>query len=261
MFSSLQVVLLVGGLGTRLSSQLGDLPKPMVNVGGCCFLERQLLHLRENGIRNVILAVSHRREAIQNRFGDGSSLGLTIAYSVETQRLGTAGALRNALPLLGGEEVLLLNGDSFAEVNYEALLRFHRKRGAKLTITAVHQPDCSDYGRLRISEGRVQKFVEKQQSDSSPGYINAGVYIFRHDLIEELSPGVVQSLENEVFPSLIDRGEPIYAHCVTGYFADIGTPQRLQQFRDDFLRGVVPLRGANLNEKRMSVTTTSQTRC
>src|SRR5882724_7983144 len=92
--TSLEVVLLVGGLGTRLRSELGDLPKPMVEVGGCPFLERELLHLREFGIRNVVLAVSHRREAIEERFGDGVRLGLSISYSRETQPLGTAGALR-----------------------------------------------------------------------------------------------------------------------------------------------------------------------
>lgn len=241
--SSLEIVLLVGGLGTRLSPELGQLPKPMVDVGGCPFLERELLHLREFGIRNIILAVSHRGEAIEERFGDGTSLGMSIIYSREAQRLGTAGALRNALPLLRGDEVFVQNGDSFAEVDYGELLRFHRAHGGNLTMSAAYMPDCRDYGRLQISEGRVLSFVEKQNSDSSPGYINAGVYVFGREPIETIPAGVVESLENDLFPALLARGESIYAYCTQGYFLDMGTPQRLQQLRADFLQGLVPLRG------------------
>jgi mannose-1-phosphate guanylyltransferase len=243
MLSSLEVVMLVGGLGVRLSSELGGLPKPMVEVGGCPFLERELLHLREFGIRTIILAVSHRREAIEKHFGDGTSLGMSVNYSRETQPLGTAGALGNALPLVEGDEVLVLNGDSFAEVDYADLLRFHRAHGGNLTISAVYQSDCRDYGRLQISRGRVLAFVEKKHSDSSPGYINAGVYIFRRELIETIPQGVVGSLENMLFPSLLVSGKNIYAYCMKGYFVDMGTPQRLQQLRSDFVEGRVPLRG------------------
>lgn len=249
--SSLEVVLLVGGLGTRLSSELSDLPKPMVEVGGYPFLEHELLHLREFGIRNIVLAVSHRREAIEQRFGDGTSLELSVTYSRETQPLGTAGALRNALPLVYGDDLLVLNGDSFAEIDYSDLLRFHRSHGGKLTISAFHRSDCRDYGRLQISEGRVQAFVEKEHSDSSPGYINGGVYVFSRDLIQSIRPGVVESLEKTLFPSLIAGGERVYAYCTNGYFIDMGTPQRLQKLRLDFLRGVVPLRGV-ASAKRLS---------
>ena len=241
--SSLEAVLLVGGLGTRLSPELGQLPKPMVDLGGCPFLERELLHLREFGIRNIVLAVSHRREAIEERFGDGASLGISIVYSRETQRLGTAGALRNALPLLSGDEALVLNGDSFAEIDYDDLLRFHEAHGGSLTMSAVYLPDCRDYGRLQIAEARVLSFIEKQNSDPSPGYINAGVYVFGRGLIEDIPAGVVDSLENNIFPALLARGKSIHAYCTRGYFVDIGTPQRLQQLRADFLQGLVPLRG------------------
>ena len=241
--SSLEVVLLVGGLGTRLSSEPGDLPKPMVEVGGYPFLEHELLHLREFGIRTIILAVSHRHEAIEQRFGDGTPLELSITYSRETHPLGTAGALRNALPLVYGDEVLVLNGDSFTDVDYGELLQFHRTHGGKLTMSAFHNSDCRDYGRLQISEGQVLGFVEKEHSDSSPGYINAGVYVFSRGLIQSIRPEVVASLENELFPSLIASGERIYAYCTKGYFIDMGTPQRLQKLRSDFLQGVVPLRG------------------
>ena len=104
---------------------------------------------------------------------------------------------------------------------------------------------------MQISKGQVEAFVEKENSDSSPGYINAGVYIFNRELIQSIRPGVVESLEKTLFPSLIARGERIQAYCTGGYFIDMGTPQRLQKLRSDFLRGVVPLRGAD-SAKRLS---------
>ena len=118
---SVEAVLLIGGLGTRLRSVSGDLPKSMVEIGNRPFLEYELVHLREFGINNIILAVSHRRESIEERFADGRSLGISIAYSRESQPLGTAGALRKALPLIRGNDVLVLNGDSFVDVDYVEL--------------------------------------------------------------------------------------------------------------------------------------------
>ena len=166
--TSLEVVMLVGGLGTRLSSELGELPKPMVDVGGCPFLERELVHLRECGIRSIVLAVSHRRESIEERFGDGTVLGMSIVYSRETQRLGTAGALRNALPLLRGDEVLVLNGDSFAEVDYDDLLRFHRAHGGSLTMSTVYLSDCRDYGRLQSQNGEFFRLLKSRTPTRPP---------------------------------------------------------------------------------------------
>ena len=113
----LEAVLLVGGLGTRLRSELGDLPKPMVDIGGLPFLAREIVHLRRFGVRRFILAVCHARESIERYFGDGTALEVSIEYSRENEPLGTAGALRNAWPLLRGKTALVLNGDSFIDVD------------------------------------------------------------------------------------------------------------------------------------------------
>lgn len=240
-----QTVLLVGGLGTRLRSETGDLPKAMIDVNGMPFLERVLLHLRSSEVESAILAVSHGRESIETHFRDGAARGMSITYTRETQPLGTAGALRQALPLLTGDLVLVLNGDSFVDLDYRAMLRFHRARGNQLTIAAVQRSDCRDFGRLRISKGNVVAFAEKEQRDPSAGYINAGVYVFDRRLIETIPPGVVRSLEKEVFPSILSRGDGIGAYCIQSYFIDLGTPERLQQLRLDFAHGLVPLRGVD----------------
>jgi mannose-1-phosphate guanylyltransferase len=245
-----QTVLLVGGLGTRLRSETGDLPKAMIDVHGMPFLERILIHLRSSEIESAILAVSHGRESIETHFRDGTACGMSITYTRETQALGTAGALRQALHLLKGDQVLVLNGDSFVDLDYHAMLKFHRARGNQLTIAAVHRSDCRDFGRLRISNGNVVAFAEKEHRDPSAGYINAGVYVFDRELIETIPSGVVRSLEKEVFPSMLSRGDCIGAYCVQSYFMDLGTPERLQQLRVDFAQGLVPLRGVDTVTRR-----------
>jgi NDP-sugar pyrophosphorylase family protein len=127
MLSELQAIVL-GGLGTRLRSELGDLPKPIVDVGGHPFLELILLHLRSFGIGVVVLAVSHRHECIEEYFGDGASLGISVASRRELQPLGTAGALRNPLSLTQGDQVLVLNGDSFVDADYQRCFGTHCPR-------------------------------------------------------------------------------------------------------------------------------------
>jgi NDP-sugar pyrophosphorylase family protein len=239
-----QAVLLVGGLGTRLRSETGDLPKAMIDVGGMPFLDRILVHLRHSEIKAVVLAVSYARESIEEHFQDGCRLGISITYSRETQPLGTGGALRLTLPLLKGGQALVLNGDSFVDLDYRDMFEFHRASKNQLTIAAVQMADCRDFGRLRIANGNVVGFVEKDERDRSDGYINAGVYVFESGLIEAIPAGVVQSLENEVFPSILSRGGRIGAYCIHGYFLDLGTPARLHQLRGDFAQGLVPLRGA-----------------
>lgn len=248
-----ETVLLVGGLGTRLRSELGDLPKPMVDIGGQPFLERVILHLRSYQVRRFILAVGYGREAIEQYFGDGAFLDVSIEYSRETQPLGTAGAVRNTFPLLREHQVLVLNGDSFADIDYDDLLTFHRAQGGPLTLAAVYKPDCRDFGRVQIFDNRVTSFREKLHSDNTPGHINTGVYVFERGLIETIPAGIVQSLEQQVFPSLLERGGKIQAFCTDRYFMDLGTPQRLRQLRSDFLRGVIPFRcGIGLVRTRRS---------
>jgi mannose-1-phosphate guanylyltransferase len=240
----------VGGLGTRLRSETGDLPKAMIDVAGMPFLERILIHLRTSEIEAAVLAVSHARESIEAYFQDGGRLGISISYSRETQPLGTAGALRKALPLLKGDQILVLNGDSFVDLDYQKMLEFHRVKNNQLTIAAVQMADCRDFGRLRISNDNVLAFVEKEERDRSAGYINAGVYMFDSGLIEAIPVGVAQSLEKELVPSILSRGGRIGAYCIHSYFMDLGTPARLQHLREDFAQGLVPLRGAETVTRR-----------
>jgi NDP-sugar pyrophosphorylase family protein len=242
MLLPVQAVVLVGGLGTRLRSALGDIPKPMADVGGRPFLERLLVNLRSFNVCSVILAVSYGGDCIESHFGDGAAQGVSIKYCRERQPLGTAGGLRNALPLMRENQIVVMNGDSFVEVDYEELLRFHQMHGKRLTIVAVHRSDCRDFGRLQISGKHLTSFLEKDRANESAGYINGGIYIFDRSLVADIRTGVAQSLETEFFQSLLCNGECIPVYLVDRYFTDFGTPERLQQMREDFREGLIPFR-------------------
>ena len=172
-------------------------------------------------------------DQIEREFGDGRGLGATIEYSVESEPLGTAGAIKLAQRYLQtAPDFLVMNGDSFLEIDLPQLIQFHRSHGGPATMAVVPVENAGRYGTVFVdATNRVSKFVEKTGYDS-PGLINAGVYVFNRDLFQHISDGQV-SLEKDVFPQLLDMG--VYAMQQQGLFIDIGTPTdyiRAQQLFD-----------------------------
>lgn len=221
-------LILVGGLGTRLRSVSGDLPKPMVEIAGHPFLEYVIRWLQVSGIRKLVLCVGYRAEKIQEFFGDGAKLGVELAYSKETEPLGTWGAIRQAASLVGDPDFMVLNGDSWLEVNLQKLLQFHKSRRSLATIAAVEVADASRFGSLRVGPTDViQAFLEKGGS-SSPALVNGGVYVFSRSILA-LAPATASSLEKDVFPELLARG--MYAMPTRGFFIDIGIPEEYQRLQ------------------------------
>lgn len=217
-----KAVLLVGGLGTRLRTVVPSTPKPLVPIGDCPFLELLIRQLSTQGIRNLILCTGYLAEQIEHEFGDGGDLGVTIEYSREPQPLGTAGAVKFAERFLQGvSEFLVMNGDSFLELDLCQLMQFHRTHDGLATLAVVPVENAGRFGTVHVNSGnRITKFLEKT-GDPSPGLINAGVYMLNAAVFECIPAGPA-SLEKEVFPRLLDRG--VYAVREQGVFIDIGTP-------------------------------------
>jgi D-glycero-alpha-D-manno-heptose 1-phosphate guanylyltransferase len=215
-------VLLVGGLGTRLRTVVSSAPKVLARVGNRPFLELLIRQLRYQGAHRLVLCTGYLAEQIEEEFGDGREFGVTIQYSRESQPMGTAGAVKRAKPFLeSGGDFLVLNGDSFVEADFERLVGFHREHRALASLAALAVPDASRYGTVQVgSAGRVTGFAEKGKS--GPGLVNAGVYVFREEILEHIPEGPA-SLEKDVFPRLLDRG--VYAREQQGMFVDIGTPE------------------------------------
>ncbi len=235
----MSAVILAGGLGTRLRSEVADRPKVLAEVAGHPFLLYLLEPLQRAGLRHVVLCTGHGAAQLAEVLGDRRGL-LAIDHSVEDHPLGTGGALRHALPLLPSQTWLVMNGDSFAGLDPAALIAHHRAQGRAATLAVVHRPDTSRFGRVRLGEAdRVVGFAEKQ-AGSGPGWINAGVYVLSRATVAAIAAERAVSLEREVLPRLVDEG--LSAFRAPGPFVDIGTPQSFRGAADVLARaGARPL--------------------
>ena len=235
----MQAILLCGGMGTRLRSVVSDRPKPMADICGKPFLQYLLEMLREKGITEVIFALGYMGEMIEEYFQDGSAFGLKIAYSYEEEPLGTGGAIRNALPKILEEEVLVLNADTYFPMDYQGLLRFHQENDGDFSLATRAVPDISRYGAVRRdAAGRILAWNEKLEDGGQPlaGEINGGIYVMKKSLIAEIPEGK-QSLEQDCVPKWLSEGKRIFGLPFDGYFMDIGIPKDYQQFITDVEQG------------------------
>lgn len=217
------VLLLVGGMGTRLRAVLSGKPKPLAPIGKIAFLELLVMQLRANGLRNLVMCTGFKASQIHKKFGDGRKWNVRISYSEENQPLGTAGAIKLAEPFLRqSPDFIVMNGDSFLELDLRHMIRYHSQHFGLATIAVRRVPDSARYGTVHAdAEGRIIRFSEKLGLDT-PGLINGGVYVFKRLALNHIPDGPV-SLEKEVLPALVNQG--IFALEQNGVFIDIGTPE------------------------------------
>jgi NDP-sugar pyrophosphorylase family protein len=239
--ASLSVAILAGGLGTRLQGVVPDRPKVLAAVRGRPFLCYLLDELARQGAREVLLLTGHRAGQVQEGLGT-SYRGMRLRYSVEDRPLGTAGAVRLALPFLPSQTILLLNGDSFGEVDLAAFRRQHDDLAAEVSLVLARVPSTARFGRVETDpEGRIVGFVEKGACPGQ-GWINAGVYLVERERLAELPAGVPLSLERDVLPRLVEAGL-VAGHRSFGRFLDIGTPESFAEAEGFFAGAEVALTG------------------
>lgn len=221
--ADIKAVLLVGGLGTRLRAVLPSAPKPLASLGDKSFLELPVRQLQRQGIRRLVMCTGYLAEQIEKEFGNGSAWNVEVEYSREQQPMGTGGALKLAERFLADAPYcVVMNGDSFLEVNFGKLVDFHKQHGGPITIAVVTVPNAQRYGTVLLDQNkRVTGFVEKTGKEA-PGVINAGVYVFSREFLSQLPEGPA-SLERDIFPRILDQR--VYAFESDGIFIDIGTPE------------------------------------
>lgn len=223
--SSIEAIILAGGLGTRLAARLHGVPKPMAPIGGRPFLAILLARLQQAGCTRVLLSVGHLHQTIRNHFG-ASCQGMAIDYVIEDAPLGTGGALRAALAQAREDSVLALNGDTFLQLDYAALLAHHWASGAALTVSIAHQENIARYGGVVVQNGRITGFEEKGRT--GPGWINAGVYALNRNFPWPESLPESFSFETDLLMREI-ANIPVTAFPVDGFFLDIGVPEDLDR--------------------------------
>lgn len=234
-----QAILLVGGFGTRLMPLTKNVPKPMLPVAGLPVTEHQLVAARRAGITSLVLATSYLSDVFIPYFGDGSHWGMKLLYAVEEEPLGTGGAIRNAAQLLNStESIVVFNGDILSSHDLSRQIQMHESLDADVTMYLTHVANARAYGCVPIDkDGRVTAFLEKMENPVADT-INAGCYVFNPRVIQQIPLGKVVSIEREIFPDLVDRGQAIYGMVDDSYWIDIGTPAALLQGSIDVVRGI-----------------------
>jgi NDP-sugar pyrophosphorylase family protein len=252
----MKAILLAGGKGTRLRPLTIHTPKPIVPIFNRPFLHYQIDLLKQvPEIDEVILSLNYQPRRIEEIFGDGSDIGISIRYVVEPAPLGTAGAIRYAGDNLT-ESVVVFNGDVLTQIDLAAVLQLHRERQAKATIVLTPVENPTAYGLVETdASGNVTRFLEKPKPDEiTTNNINAGIYVLEPDTFDRIPKDVSWSIERSYFPSLIERGETFVAYVYDGYWIDIGTPEKYTQVHRDIMDGryaAAPFRG--LGERHAAV--------
>lgn len=216
-----ELILLVGGQGTRLRRVVPDLPKPLAPVAGRPFIAWLLDRYALVGIRRVVLAAGYRAQQIRDVVGEQWA-GMDILYSVENMPLGTGGAIRLAARLCQSDSVHVANGDTWLDYSPAALEEVTRDLDADAGLALAHVEDVGRYGRVDTRDRRVVRFAEK--GDTGPGMINAGCYFLRAAAVAALPEQGSCSFERELLESWSGSGR-LAAFTRTAGFIDIGVPE------------------------------------
>lgn len=229
--SSVPAMILAGGLGTRLRPVISGQPKVLAEVNGRPFLSYLLDQLSDAGARDVVFCSGYLGEHLEQAFGRDYK-GIRLSYSREPAPLGTAGALRLASEKIRPGLVMVLNGDSYIDVDLNAFLAFHLQKRALISMVLAEVPDTRRFGRVQLSADEQITFFEDKGSHIGPGLINAGVYLLDTKGLGSIPTERAVSIEKEVFPSMVGQG--LSGFICRGKFIDIGTPETYAEARAFF---------------------------
>lgn len=225
-----QAVILAGGKGTRLGALTTNTPKPLVLVSQKPFLVWQLLYLKQQGFRRVLLLVSHFADQIIQYFETHPIEGLDISFSMEPSALGTGGAITNAMAQLE-DEFFVLNGDSFAPIDYRAMNDVYAKSGAEICM-AVTAADVTPEvpGNVRVQGAKLTEYLKDGGAQAGYAWIDAGVYIYKKSALYDIELGAYGV--EKTWTQALSR-QAMVVHPITQRFFDIGTPERLKYFESN----------------------------
>jgi D-glycero-alpha-D-manno-heptose 1-phosphate guanylyltransferase len=215
----MEAIVLAGGFGTRLRSVVSNVPKPMAPIAGHPFLELLLASLKARGMTRVIMSVGYMHSAITSYF-EKHPMGLDLVYEIESQPLGTGGAIKAALNRVKGDNAFVLNGDTFLELDLSQLAAMWSADPAPIVVVRS-VPDTARYGRVEIDNGKIVRFSD--ESKTGEGLINAGCYLIPTSLLEDAEVPDSFSFERD----FLAHCPPLYLRAVvaTGHFIDIGVPE------------------------------------
>ena len=234
----MKTVLLAGGEGARLRPLTINRPKPMVPLVNRPVMGHLVELLRRHQLTDIITTLQYRAQDVEHYFGDGSSFGTTMSYSVEHHPLGTAGSVKNADKFLKRDEpFLVVSGDALTDFNLTEIVEFHKRVGAALTITLCRVPNPLDYGVIMLNgEGRVERFLEKPSwGEIISDTVNTGIYVVSPEVLDEIDTESPFDFSKDLFPVLLQKGAPLYGFVASGYWTDVGNIAEYQRACSDIL--------------------------
>mgnify|MGYP000687021865 CR=1 FL=1 len=228
----MEAIVLAGGLGTRLRSVVYGLPKPMAPIENRPFMEYILKYLEKNGITRVILSVGYKWEIIKEYFGD-KFRNIEMVYCVEEEPLGTGGAIKKALCFVESNEVFVLNGDTFFNINLDVLYNLHKKKDSKLSLALKKMEFTQRYGSVDIdANNKILSFNEKTERCSV--FINGGIYLLNKDFFITLTTIRKKfSFEKDFLQEQFNNYE-FYGFNFEEFFIDIGIPEDYEKAKKEF---------------------------
>ena len=232
----MKAVVMAGGAGSRLRPLTIARPKPMVPLVNKPVMGHALDLLKEHGITQVVVTVQYMAERIQEYFGDGASLGMQINYALEDVPLGTAGSVKNASQYLD-ETFVVISGDALTDFNLSSIIEFHQEKGSLATLTLFRVPNPLEYGVIITDEeGRIKQFQEKPSwSEVISDTVNTGIYILEPEILDYFEPGVPFDFSKDLFPILLQKGDPMFGYVADGYWCDVGNLQEYMRACQDIL--------------------------
>lgn len=239
----MRAVLMAGGSGTRLRPLTCDMPKPMVPVLNRPMAEHIINLLKRHNIREIIATLHYLPDVMRDYFGDGSEFDVQMTYAVEEEQpLGTAGCVKNVEELLD-DTFLVISGDSMTDFDLSAAIEFHKRKQSKATLILARVPNPVEFGLVITNEeNRIQRFLEKpSSSEIFSDTVNTGTYILEPEVLQHLPDNEECDFSKDLFPLLLERGDPMYGYIADNYWCDVGHLEAYRESQYEALNGDVKI--------------------
>jgi len=239
----MKAMILAAGVGSRLDPLTRTIPKPMVPVVNRPVIEHIVEKLAAHNFKTIKINLHYLGDTIRECLGDGSRLGVEIEYVKEDQLWGDAGSVKRSEKFFDDETFLVVGGDDISNINLTKFLEFHRQNGAAASQALSIVDDPSEYGIvLTEDDGRITKFQEKPEPGAAfSNTANTGVYLFEPHVLKTIPSGVQWGFGRNVFPALLEEGEPVYGFITEEYWKDVGNIQVYKNTNFDAMSGKVKL--------------------
>ena len=239
----LKAVIMAGGEGSRLRPLTCNRPKPMVPVMNKPVMEYIIDLLKESGITDIAVTLHYMPSSLTDYFGDGKDFGVRITYFTEKEPMGTAGSVKNAQEFLD-ETFIVISGDALTDINLAKAIQYHRDKQSIATLVLSHVDVPLEYGVVMTDKsGKITGFLEKPSwSEVFSDTVNTGIYVLEPSVLQRIPEQERYDFSKDVFPALLEAGEPMYGYATKEYWCDIGDLSAYRQCHFDILNNLVKVK-------------------